>query len=147
MSELFGDRPPSDPPTQSFEPVAPPPAPAADTGIETWGWLSLLAVVALVLGLFLEEGGANLWDSSEAWSLFAIGCALAQLAPLLRRTLKWSAERAWLVAVVGAAGLVLYWLLLVLPSISRNTSFAITVAAAAAAGAAWLAPGRHDPRR
>jgi len=145
MSDVEG------PPTAPLPPEAPPP-PAAPTAtpdgssIAAWGWLELLAVVALLLGLLLEENGSNLWDASEAWSIFAIVCAAAQLAPLLRKTLSWTEERAWLVAVVGAAGLVLYWLLIALPAISRNTSFAVTVAAAAAAGAAWLAPGRHDPR-
>jgi hypothetical protein len=134
------------PPTASIPPQSDPP-PHGESGLPPWGLLALLAVVAVVLGLFVEEDGVNLWDASEAWSVFAIVCAIAQLAPLLRRTLRWSAERAWLVGVIAAAGLVLYWLLIALPAIARNTSFAITVGAAAAAGAAWLAPGRHDPRR
>jgi hypothetical protein len=147
MSDLFG------PPTAPIppEPDTAGPAPHAphdaDAGVPPWGVLQILALAAVALGLFVEEDGISLWDVSEAWSVFAIVCAVAQLAPLLRRTLKWSAARAWLVGVIGAAGLVLYWLLIVLPAIARNTSFAITVGAAAAAGAAWLAPGRHDPRR
>jgi hypothetical protein len=143
MTEPFG------PPTA---PIPPPQEPdphvdGDDAGLPPWGVLALVALVAVLLGLFVDENGANLWDASEAWSIFAIACAVAQLAPLLRRTLRWTAERAWLVGVIGAAGLVLYWLLIALPSIARNTSFAMTVGAAAAAGAAWLAPGRHDPRR
>ena len=144
------------PPTDAIPPADPtgalPPAndPASSDGgvsIEPWGWLSLLAVVGVLLGLLVDEDGANLWDASEAWSVFAIVCAVAVLAPLLRRSLKWSDDRAWTVAAIGAGGLVLYWLLLVLPAISRNTSFAITVAAAAAVGAVWLAPGRRDLTR
>lgn len=115
--------------------------------IEPWGWLSLLAVVAVLLGLFVDEDGINLWDASEAWSVFAVACSIAVLAPLLRTTLRWTDERAWTLAAIGAGGLVLYWLLLVLPAISRNTSFAVTVGVAAAVGAVWLAPGRRDLTR
>ena len=133
----------------------PPPAAAAPAAtssgggvsIEPWGWLALLAVVGVLLGLLVDEDGANLWDASEAWSIFAIASSVAVLAPLLRKTLKWTDERAWTVAAMGAGGLVLYWLLLVLPSIARNTSFAITVGVAAAVGAVWLAPGRRDLTR
>lgn len=121
--------------------------PSAGPSIASWGWLALLALVALLLGLFLEEGGVRMWDQSEAWSVFAIVCAVVQLAPVARSSLSWTAERAWLVAAVGAGGLALYWLLLVLPAIARNTSFAITVATAAAIGGVLLAPGRHDPTR
>ena len=149
----MSDVPPTEamPPTEPTGALPPTPAPAPASGggsaIEPWGWLALLAGVALLLGLLLEENGSNLWDQSEAWSVFAIACALAVLTLLLRKTLSWSEERAWTVAAVGAGGLVLYWLLLVLPSISRNTSFAVTVATAAAVGGVWLAPGRHDLAR
>jgi hypothetical protein len=143
MSDAVG--PPTEPiPPGSSTAEQPPVAPRPS--IAVWGWLALLAAVALLLGLFIEENGTSLWDASEAWSLFAIACAIAQLAPLLHRPLKWSEERAWLVAVIGAGGLALYWLLIVLPVIGRNTSFAVTVAVAAATAGVWLAPGRHDPR-
>jgi hypothetical protein len=141
--------PAADEPPPAAAGAAPAPAPAATSSgggvsIEPWGWLALLAVVAVLLGLLVDEDGANLWDASEAWSIFAIACSIAVLAPLLRKTLKWTDERAWIVAALGAGGLVLYWLLLVLPAIARNTSFAITAGVAAAVGAVWLAPGRRD---
>ena len=143
--------PTPEPPTMpaADEPVAGAAAAPASGGvsIEPWGWLALLAVVAVLLGLLVDEDGVNLWDASEAWSIFAIACTIAVLAPLLRKTLTWTEERAWTVAAIGAGGLVLHWLLLVLPAIARNTSFAITVGVAAAVAAVWLAPGRRDLTR
>ena len=152
---LFPPMPESEPEPPALPPRAPStPEPATTSAstshgpsIEAWGWLALLAVVAVLLGLLVEEDGVNLWDASEAWSIFAIACSVAVLAPLLRHTLKWSDERAWTVAAIGAGGLVLHWLLLVLPAISRNTSFAVTVGVAAAVGSVWLAPGRRDLTR
>ena len=147
--------------TRSMPPVAPepptppsppsPPAertpaaetPAAEHGLPLWSALEVVALVALLLGLFVPEHDTQLWDGSEAWSVFAIVCAVAQLVPLLRRSTKLDETQAWHVAAVGAAGLALYWLLLVLPVIGRNTSFAVTLATAAAAGGVWLAPERR----
>ena len=164
MSEQDG---PPEPYTEAMAPVhvtppagpppadPPPPAPhrttetitTSTTTFETWSWLELLALVALLIGLFVKESDVNLWELSEAWSIFAIVCGVAQLAPLARSSFHWTAERAWLIAAVGAGGLALYWLLLELPAIARNTAFAVTVAPAAAIGGVWLAPGRHDPTR
>jgi hypothetical protein len=105
--------------------------------------LSLIALVLVPLGLFVPEHDHQVWDDSEAWAVFALACAVVQLAPLLRSMFAWSAERAWVIGAVGAGGLLLYWVLLVLPSISANTSFALTAATAAACGGLWLAPGRR----
>lgn len=116
--------------------------PSTEHGLPLWSALELVALAALLLGLFVPENDSQLWDGSEAWSVFAIVCAVAQLVPLFRKSTKLSETQAWHVAAVGAAGLALYWLLIVLPVIGRNTSFAVTLAAAAAAGGVWLAPGR-----
>jgi hypothetical protein len=104
---------------------------------------AVLALVAMPIGLFVPEHDRTIWQDSEAWGAFALVCAVLQLAPLARPTFGWTAERAWLAGAAGAGGLLLYWVLLVLPSIARNTAFALTVGTAAACVAVWLAPGRR----
>jgi hypothetical protein len=47
------------------------------------------------------------------------------------------AQMAWMVAAVGAGYLVFWWVLFVLPVISLNVSFLVTVGVAAAVGAVW----------
>jgi hypothetical protein len=140
--------PPPPPPPPPAAPPAPPAAaaaaapPAEKKPVDMSMWLSLAAMGALLACLFVEDGGVKFWDTSEAWSVFAIACGAAQLAPLARQQLSWSDDRAWTVAAIGVGGLALYWLLLVLPGISSNTAFAITAAVGLAAGGLWLAPGR-----
>lgn len=144
--------PPAEPttatPVAAAPSAAPPPAaataPAPKRSLDIGKWLPVVALIALVAGLFIEDDNVKLWDTSEAWSAFAIVCGVAQLASLARRSLSWSDERAWTIAAIGVGGLVLWWLLLVLPSISSNTAFAVTLAVAAAVGGLWLAPGKRD---
>ena len=148
----MSEQPPTNEETIAFE--APQVAPAARPGVLStttgpgeravplWAALEIVALVALLIGLFVPEHDVKLWDGAEAWSVFAIVCAIAQLAPFARRATRLDERQAWFVAAVAAGGLGLYWLLIVLPIIGRNTSFAVTLAAAAAGGAACLAPGR-----
>jgi hypothetical protein len=105
--------------------------------------LTLIPLVAVPLGLFVPEHGQRIWDGTEAWSVFAVLCAFIQLAPLIRSTFNWSPPQAWRIGAVGVGGLLLFWVLLVLPSIGRNTSFALTIGTASACAALWLAPARQ----
>jgi hypothetical protein len=52
--------------------------------------------------------------------------------------------RAWQVAACGAAALVLFWVLFVLPAVGSNTTLLATIGVAAGLVAAWIAPGRPD---
>jgi hypothetical protein len=105
--------------------------------------LALLAAGTALAGLFVPLGGPTFWASAQFWSGFAAFCALLQLAPLARPVFGWPAARAWAVGAVGVAGLLLFWVLVVLPVVSSNSSFMVTAAVMAAAGGVWLAPGRR----
>ena len=72
-------------------------------------------------------------------------CCLLLFLPLFGAAFNLSPERAWRMAAAGAVGLFAFWLLIVVPRITMNTSFLVTAATAAAVGAAWLAPGRPEP--
>jgi hypothetical protein len=104
--------------------------------------LAFVPLLAIPIGILVPERGATVWEGAEAWSVFAILCALLQLAPLLAGTFGWSPQQGWRIGAVGVAGLVLFWVLLVLPAIGRNTSFAITIGTFAAVAALWLTPAR-----
>lgn len=110
--------------------------------------LRLLAQVAcpllLLVGLSFDDGAArNGWHDYTAWAVFAAVCAVIQLAPLAGRSLGLTAENAWFLAAVGTAGLVGYWVIIVLPGVSSNTGFAQTLAAGFAVIGLWLSPGRR----
>lgn len=99
--------------------------------------LAVVAVFAVLAGLTWGGPGNWMWRNG-LWALFAIGCAITQLVSLLGS----GTGKAWRVAAVATAGLAAFWLLVVLPSIGSNAGFLLTVGAAAAGGALWLAPGR-----
>jgi hypothetical protein len=107
------------------------------------GVLALLAAGTALAGLFVPYEGATFWASARFWSGFAAFCALLQLAPLARPLFGWPAGRAWSVGAAGVAGLLLFWVLIVLPVVSSDSSFVVTAAVMAAAGGSWLAPGRR----
>lgn len=129
-------QPPGQPWTDGSQPFGTASSNAAST------WLALGAIVAIVLSVSIKEGGRNGWDDYALWAGFAIACAVALLAPVVRNSVNLTETRAWQVAAGGLAGLVFYWLLFVLPAISRNVSFAATLGVIAAGLAVWLAPGR-----
>jgi hypothetical protein len=100
--------------------------------------------ILLLVGLsFSEDGVQSGWEAYPAWAVFALVCAVIQLAPLVGRSLGLTAENAWFLAAVGTAGLVGYWVIIVLPGVSSNTGFAQTLAAGFAAIGLWLSPGRR----
>ena len=113
---------------------------ASSSGASTW--LALGALVAIVVSVSVKESSRNGWDDYALWSGFAIACAAALLAPAARNSINLSENRAWQVAAGGAAGLAFYWILFVLPAISRNVSFVATIGVVAAGLSVWAAPGR-----
>lgn len=111
-------------------------------------YLRVMAQVAcpilLFVGLtFSEDNVQQGWAAYTAWAVFAMVCAVLQLAPLVGRSLGLTAENAWFLAAVGTAGLVSYWVIIVLPGVSSNTGFAQTLAAGLAVIGLWLSPGRR----
>jgi hypothetical protein len=121
---------------------SPPREPVHHRGIAA-GTLALVGGVTALIGLFVPSGGATFWASAQFWSGFAAFCALVQLAPLARPVFGWPAGRAWSIGAAGVAGLLVFWVLIVLPVVASNSSFVMTAAVAAAAGGSWLAPGRR----
>ena len=105
----------------------------------------LVAVAAIVVGLLVKESdgagapSVNLWDRTSAplWSIVAIVAAVATLLPALRSVINLPARLAWTIAAAGAAYLVFWWVLFVLPSISLNVAFLATLGVAAAVAAVW----------
>ena len=112
------------------------------------GGLRVLAQVAcpllLFVGLSFDDHRTNGWHDYTAWAVFAAVCAVLQLAPLVGRRLGLTTENAWFLAAVGTAGLVGYWVIIVLPGVSSNTGFAQTLAAGFAVIGLWLSPGRRQ---
>jgi hypothetical protein len=100
----------------------------------------LILLVGLSLTGHHQRSG---WDAYPAWAFFALGCAVLQLAPIARRTLRLADEHAWFLAAVGTAGLVGFWVVIVLPVVSSNAGFAQTIATACAVIGLWLSPGRR----
>lgn len=125
--------------------VSPQPAPAGGEEAAAKGPLAAwLGVLAVVLSVFLEEHGVNAWETSWAWSSFAIGAAALTLAPSLRASFKLDEPKAWRVAATGTVALAVWWVLIVLPAISRNLGLLATIALALAGYATWSAPGRPE---
>lgn len=104
--------------------------------------LHVVAVLLVILGISLEvDSTDNLWSSSAAWAGFATVAALAQAVALLGK--ETFGGQAWTIGAAGAAGLLLFWTLLMLPMISTNMAFMVTLGTAAAAVAVALSPDRR----
>lgn len=102
---------------------------------------AVASIAAVAIGISVPEGGHNAWHVVKAWGGVALVAAALTFAPSLRLP----AYRAWQLAVGGAAGLALYWVLFVLPDIAKNTSLITTLGVAAGIVVAWIAPGRPAP--
>lgn len=104
--------------------------------------LHVLALLLVVLGisLDLDDRGA-MWSDTWAWAGFATLMALAQAAALLPRSA--TSGASWLIGAVGAGGLLLFWTLLMLPMISTNSAFLVTLGTACAVAGVLLSPDRR----
>lgn len=105
--------------------------------------LAALAWPVTAIGLFVPEASSSAFGRYPAWSAFALlSLVLVGVGAFGGREGP-GTGRTWVLGVVGACGLAVFWVLLVLPLISRNTSFALTLGTALAAGAVWLTPGQR----
>lgn len=133
--------------------AAPSASSEGSTGSADLRLLRLVAQVAcpllLIAGLTWDVNGTNAWEATTAWALFALVCAVLQLAPLAGRYvgLKLSTENGWFFAAIGAVGLAAYWLVVVRPDASSDAGFLLSMSAWLAVVGAWLTPGRHRPIR
>lgn len=108
------------------------------------GMLGRIAAVPLVaLGLSIPFDSSCGWASYLAWSIFAMVAAIAQLLPVLGDNFGWSPPTGWLIGAVGTGALLVFWVLIALPSITGDGSFCLTLGTAAAAAGCWLSPGRR----
>lgn len=110
---------------------------------QTTLWRTVLQIacpVLLVVGLAVQENGRRGYTDSTLWAIFATVAALVQLAPLV---LRGDLRRSWTTGAAGVAGLIGYWVVIVLPGIDSNTGFLQTFAVVAAAVGCWLTPGRR----
>lgn len=120
-------------------------SPATRTTL-TAGLLQAAAVVLVPLGAGVPFGadfaGHALWSTTTTWAAFALLAAIVQLAPVSARLQQRAPEGAWRTGAVGVAGLVAFWVLIVLPGVSSGPSFVLTMGTVAAALGLWLSPGR-----
>jgi hypothetical protein len=105
--------------------------------------LAALAWPVIAIGLFIPESGSSAFGRIPAWSAFALACLVLVGVGAFGGQQGPGQGRTWTLGVVGACGLVTFWVLLVLPVIGRNTSFALTLGTAAAVAGVWLTPGRR----
>lgn len=127
------------PPTQAMPPSR---TPASKANQLVWT-LGLISVAGVILGLSLKEDGVNQWHTVKAWGGLAIVGAALTLTPAVGNSLGLRPQRAWQVAVCGAAALVLFWVLFTLPAVGSNVSLLTTIGVAAGVLCAWVAPGRE----
>jgi hypothetical protein len=103
--------------------------------------LGVLVLGLTVVALAVEEPEDTLgYDDWTAWAIFATVMAAVHLLPLFSPL---DEEKTWTVVALATAGLVLYWVAIVLPSVSSNTAFAQTMAVVLALAHCWLLPGRR----
>lgn len=105
--------------------------------------LQLAAPLLILLGLTLPENDTVGWSSYLAWAIFALAVSLIPLVamPLARST--GAAHRTWPIIVLATAGLVAYWVIVVLPGVTSNTGFLQTAGVGCGASATWLLSQRH----
>lgn len=115
----------------------------ADKGALVRAVLHGLALVLVVLGVSIPMGQDSLWSASAAWAGFACAAALAQGVAALPST--GGSRTNWQVGAVGAGALVLFWTLIMLPAISSNMAFMVTLGTGCAVAAVLLHP--HAPGR
>lgn len=111
---------------------------------EPYPALAATALALTALWLLWPEGGTIGAVSLKLWTTFVL-CSVALLfVPMWRERLRLEPGQAWRLAAGGAGGLGFAWVAFLLPEISSNQAFFGTLATAAAALAAWTAPGRPE---
>lgn len=131
-------------PTGPVPVMAPATAPASSGVTMTPAtWCRLAALLATPLGLSIPFDSSCMWVSMTAWAAFAMLAAIVQAVPVFKGASGASVSKDWTIGAVGAGSLVLFWVLVGLPSVASNSGFTLTVAAVAAAAGAVIAPGRR----
>jgi hypothetical protein len=111
------------------------------TAVRVLAQLTCLALI--ITGLSVRDNGVRGWTDLTAWAIFAAAAAVVQTAPLVGRGFGLDAATSWTVGAVATASLVAYWVIIVLPSVSTNAGFALTMGTAVAVIGSWLSPGRQ----
>jgi hypothetical protein len=141
--------PPPAPAPSSTDPTGGVPAAKGATVTLTPGLvLGVVGIIAILIGLLLNESDGDgapsesLWDRTSAplWSIVAIVAAVATLLPALRSVVNVPARLAWTIGAVGAGYLVFWWVLFILPEISLNVAFLVTLGVGAAVAAVLTSP-------
>jgi hypothetical protein len=100
--------------------------------------LAAFAWPVMTIGLFVPESGDPVFSRMPTWSAFALLCLVLVGVGAFGGPKGPGAGRTFTLGVIGAGGLVAFWVLLVLPEIQRNTSFVLTLGTTLAAFAMWL---------
>jgi heme/copper-type cytochrome/quinol oxidase subunit 4 len=124
-------------------PPAPParaPRGPADRGPVVRAVLAVLVLALTVLALAVMVNGVRGYEDWTTWAIFATVAAAVHLLPLV-----WKGEprQVWDVVALATAGLIFYWVALILPFIGSSLSFVQTLAVACALAHLWLLPGRR----
>lgn len=101
--------------------------------------LSVVALIGLVLGVSIPENDRVGWSDFPAWAAFGVLAAIVMLiGPLV------AAHLARPLRVIGAVGVVAFWVLIGMPMVSSNTGFCMAVGGLCAAAVLYLetAPSR-----
>ncbi|WP_091247471.1 hypothetical protein [Klenkia soli] len=112
----------------------------ADRATLTSTVLGVLGLLLLVLGLSLGDFGVSLWSATTSWAVFATVAALVALVPYVPGRGGLSRQQAWQVGAVGAGGVVVFWLLVLVltGAAASDRGFVLTLATALVAGGTWL---------
>jgi len=102
-----------------------------------------LCPVLVILALSVPENDLVLWSETTAWAIFAAAASVVQLAPALGRSNGRPPEVSWTVGAIATAALLGHWVVIVLPMVSTNVGFMLTMGALAAAIGCWFSPGRR----
>ena len=134
--------PPASAPTPGQ--ASPAPSPAASARSRATMIRAVLGILVLgltVVALAVEEDESTRGYSDwTAWAIFATVMAAVHLLPLFSPL---GEKETWTIVAVATAGLVFYWVAIILPGIESNLGFVQTLAVALAVAHLWLLPGRR----
>lgn len=103
--------------------------------------LGILVLGLTVLALAVEEDeGVRGYADWTSWAIFATLMAAVHLLPLFSPL---GEQETWTIVAIATAGLVFYWVAIVLPGIESELGFVQTLAVALAVAHLWLLPGRR----
>lgn len=98
--------------------------------------LAGLSAALVVLGVSLPINGDTMWAENTMWTIFAVVAALATVALAFVQATK---DILWLIGVSGLIALALFWVLIMLPGITSDNGFLVTVGLGLAALGFYLA--------